>query len=127
MSARTAGSRGSSLRADRNANEERLHQCEGGMLQAGASQLKVLIKVLEVEASGKALVRLLVATGRVGQGRDQGVLRGGTGGAGTETRRSMSRGSLISLLTSSAAERRTMGWVMTRLRKRLMRTGRGRA
>ena len=108
MSARTAGSRGSSLRAgklliqlmlmletwlllDRNANEERLHQCEGGMLQAGASQLKVLIKVSEVEASGKALVRLLVATGRVGQGRDQGVLRGGTGGAGTETRRSMSR------------------------------------
>ena len=60
MSARMAGSRGSSLRAgklliqlmletwlilDRNANEERLHQCEGGMLQAGASQLKVLIKV----------------------------------------------------------------------------------
>ena len=102
MSARTAGSRGSSLRAgklliqlmletwlilDRNANEERLHQCEGGMLQVGALQLKIL----GVEASGKAPVKLLVATGRVGQERGRGVLRGGTGGAGTEIRRSMSR------------------------------------
>ena len=71
----------------RNANEERLHQCEGGMLQVGALQLKIL----GVEASGKAPVKLLVATGRVGVGRDQGVLRGETGGAGTEIRRLMSR------------------------------------
>ena len=75
----------------RNANEERLHQCEGGRLQVEALQLKVVIKVLGEEASGKAPAKLLVATGRVGVGRDQGVLRGETGGAGTEIRRLMSR------------------------------------
>ena len=57
----------------------------------GALQLKVVIKVLEEEASGRTPAKLLVETGRVGLERGQGVPRGGTGGAGMESRRSISR------------------------------------
>ena len=57
------------------------------MLLTEASQLKVVIQVSGVAASGKGLGKRLLATGRVGAGRDQGVPRGGIGGAGTESRR----------------------------------------
>ena len=54
-------------------------------------QLKVVIKVLEEEASGRTPAKLLAETGRVGLERGQGVPRDGTGGASTESRRSISR------------------------------------
>ena len=54
-------------------------------------RLKVVIKVLEEEASGRTPAKLLVETGRVGLERGQEVRRGGTGGASTESRRSISR------------------------------------